>query len=1194
MDLGRYRLLMPLGAGKDGVAYSGEALGTEPPRQRVEVRVLLTNRDAPRRWRSLFPLLRRALLFRHPRARPLLDLMLEHQPPYLVLESSTGQAMTEFLCQAQARPLEQVLELGEQMAEVLLEAHRFGLAPALLGPQSFHGNPTNWKLELTGLDVQGDLPFELGRTLAQACQPPEEEGPGHLATAMAGNIHSLGVLLHWLLTGASLSGLPEGRAGEEGEAPEAALVALLQEMIALDPAERPLIGEVRDRLRALRRPPRLDTQPRVPASERQTRHAPEGVFPPRAGAIPATLGRFRLLEKLGQGGMGTVFRAEDRSDGRIVALKLLQPEWADRPEQLRRFFKEARVQAEIQNPNIINLLEINEDQGYHYLVLEFVAGTTLADVLENRHKLPEREALAIILEAARGLAHVHQLGIVHRDIKPENILLLNDPSTPVPRVKVSDFGLARHVVETESLNFTRPGAVLGTPWYMAPEQAEGKPVDARSDVYALGATLFHLLVGHPPYNATNPMVVLDMHRTAPVPSLRTLNPELSEEICHIVEKTLAKDPAERHANAGELFDDLERLLRGIPTQLSLHPHRPESDPARVLTFRWRWELAASPEQLWPHVANTERLNRAIGLQPVRWTVHHSDPAEATESTVQRRGQMSRLGLSFEWHEHPFEWVEGSRFGVLREFTRGPFRWLLSDVELIPRAEGGTTLHHRIELEPRHLLGRWLARLEIGHRIVDNLDRVYRHMDATLSNPAPPGLPRDPFEQPAARGEGPLHRLRERLQKLSRRGVAPPVVERLGAYLLAASPQELARIRPLPLARRLGVEADAFLAACLHGVHEGLLTHFWQVLCPLCRQPGEKRDSLRGIPVRTRCEMCAFDFEVELARSLEVVFRIHPEVGLCDEGSYCVGCPVHFPQVVAQVRLAPGEQLQLELALAEGEYRLCGPQLAGPFFFRVDEEGWQRRWDVNLSAAPASEEQRVLAARGQRLLLWHKSNTALMVRIERMDAPEEMLTGARVSALALFREFFPQETPAPGRFLPTGVLTFLTTGLEEGEHLYQDLGDPGALAILGKVRSMTADQVRREGGAVVRALGEGVLAVFADPRAAVRVALGLQTCLKEQTRTRQLLIKVGVHQGSSLAILRDGVLDYFGAAIHLVEQLPRMIGGGEVVLTQSMVAEPEVSELLRARSLTSTILEGGNLEEILHCFTLPTPEDPRDP
>ena len=195
--------------------------------------------------------------------------------------------------------------------------------------------------------------------------------------------------------------------------------------------------------------------------------------------------------------------------------------------------------------------------------------------------------------------------------------MTSSPRTAL-RVKLLDFGLARHVVETESLVLTQAGAVVGTPYYIAPEQSSGtEKIGPPADVYAMGATLFHLLAGRPPFMGGTMYGLIAKHRNDPPPALTELNNSVSEAVGQVVAKALAKQPEARYADAGEMLLDLERLLRGEPTGIGVHPRLPVCDPRDLVRFDFRWELDASPRQLWPHVSNTDRLNRARACPPSR-------------------------------------------------------------------------------------------------------------------------------------------------------------------------------------------------------------------------------------------------------------------------------------------------------------------------------------------------------------------------------------------------------------------------------------------------------------------------------------------------------------------------------------------------------------------------------------------------
>jgi serine/threonine protein kinase/class 3 adenylate cyclase len=1161
MLVDRFELLQQLGAGPDGTAYRAR----DTAGRAVLVHDLHRARADSRHWQALAKRLRSAALLKSPFAQNVLELQLDEDPPALVQELCDGQKLADRVKCAPLRDPE-VMDLGVDLASALIEAHRLGLTHGNLCLDSIRvsedGSP---KLDFTGLLTESPEAESAGghdRSLSGWRADPHED------IAQLGQVLAeVSVARPTRLGGeTNAKGLPEGFTG------------LLDEMRATDPLRRPTALQLWDRLIAARDSGSLaaaTTDTSATGAFESLKNVSVSELSGTAVFDPARrerLGRYRLVKLLGQGGMGAVYQAEDVTDQTTVAIKVLRPEWASRPTALRRFQKEARLLAEVNNPHVTNLLEVNEDGGIHYLVLEFIAGQTVLSLLAEKKQLDEATALAIAADVARALGDAHERGIVHRDVKPDNILLAHSDSTmrsagePAPfRIKLSDFGLARHVVETESLQMTQ-ASVVGTPQYMAPEQCIGEAVDPRTDVYALGATLFHLVAGRPPFVTSSVNELFRMHCHEPPPALTKFQPSASEGLCRIVEKALAKSPDDRYQDAGTMLRDLERLLRGEPTQITVHPKLPACEPRHRLEFDFSWELESAPRQLWPHVSNTDRLNRAVGLPAVKFT------SEARpEGGVHRFASARMGGLPAAWQEHPFEWVEPRRFGVLREYTRGAFKWFVSIVELVPRPKGGTTLWHRVRIEPRSPLLRPVIAAKVGKDSRKMLERVYRRIDAAVSGNLGRVGSVDPFEEPSTLSPSKRARLDEHLDRLVVHGVDPSVVEDLGEFLARGPAQEVARIRPLVLARRLELEPDQVISACLYGARDGLLVMLWDLLCPVCRIPSGMVDTLRSLREHGRCPACNLDYELDFSNAVEMIFRAAPEIRETELGTYCIGGPAHSPHVVAQVRVAPGERMELELNLPEGSYRIRGPQLPASLEMQIEPGAIAHRHELELSRLKPGVGHLAMRAGRQTLVLSNQFAHELIVRVERTAPREDALTAARASALALFRELFPNEILAPGRLISVASITLLVTDLAGSEQLYEALGDSEAFVKIHEHFRLLEGAVRNAGGALVKTVGEGIVTAFSESAAAVRAALEFHDLLRSADATRDLSVRVAVHRGPVMAATLNEHLDYFGAAVHTANRLLGVAGDGDVIISETVADDPQVASLLHARGFTSELV-----------------------
>ena len=268
-------------------------------------------------------------------------------------------------------------------------------------------------------------------------------------------------------------------------------------------------------------------------------------------------GRYALQRQLARGGMADVFLAHDELLDRPIAVKVLFPEFASDPAFVERFRREAQAAANLNHPNIVGIYDWGQENGTYFIVMEYIEGRSLAEILRSEGPIDPDRAVEITADVAAALSFAHRGGLVHRDVKPGNVLV-----TPSGQVKVADFGIAT-AANAGDANLTKTGLVLGTATYFAPEQAQGKPVDPRSDLYSLGVVLYEMLAGEAPFKGDNPVAIAYQHVQQPPPGLRARGVPVPEALEAITVKLLAKNPAHRYPGADDLRADLRRYRDGM-------------------------------------------------------------------------------------------------------------------------------------------------------------------------------------------------------------------------------------------------------------------------------------------------------------------------------------------------------------------------------------------------------------------------------------------------------------------------------------------------------------------------------------------------------------------------------------------------------------------------------------------------------
>ncbi len=313
-------------------------------------------------------------------------------------------------------------------------------------------------------------------------------------------------------------------------------------------------------------------------------------------------GRYQIIEELGKGGMGKVYRALDKKLNEEVALKLIKPEIASDRETLERFQNELKLARKIRHSNVGGMYELLEDKGLHYITMEYVSGEDLKSFIHRSGQLASGTTIRIAKQICEGLSEAHKLGVVHRDLKSNNIMIDKEGN-----VRIMDFGIARSL---EAKGITGAGVMIGTPEYMSPEQVEGKEVDQRSDIYSLGVILYEMATGRLPFKGDTPFTIGMKHKGEAPRDPREINAQIPEDLSSVIMRCLEKEKDKRYQSASEVRSELESIERGIPTtELSVPTEKPMTSKEITVTFRRRW--------LWAPVLFVTVILISVGILVLR-------------------------------------------------------------------------------------------------------------------------------------------------------------------------------------------------------------------------------------------------------------------------------------------------------------------------------------------------------------------------------------------------------------------------------------------------------------------------------------------------------------------------------------------------------------------------------------------------
>jgi class 3 adenylate cyclase len=578
--------------------------------------------------------------------------------------------------------------------------------------------------------------------------------------------------------------------------------------------------------------------------------------------------------------------------------------------------------------------------------------------------------------------------------------------------------------------------------------------------------------------------------------------------------------------------------------------------------RWEFDLKSNPERLWSFIADTNRFNRDTGVPQIE--VESADKSH--RRNARRKVRLSLYGLPVEWEEQPFEWVKPVRFGVERVYSKGPLSRLRMRAELQPLADGGTHLIYEVWSTPRNIPGAVAIPIQLNFVVA----RRFRDSILKYDQLASQGAALETAEPNTSQSSFDLQRLTALKQKLiadleTKESIA--IAERLADFLERGDDFAVARIRAYKLADDWQLPRRAVLEVCLRATRSGLLDFQWDLLCPLCRGPQESGVSLKDITSAVHCDTCKIDFTVNFDRYVELTFKPNPAVRRLQVSSFCIGSPHWTPHVVAQQLLPAGDKRELSLPLESGNYRLRALELPGSQDVTVSSDG-ESSAQVTVTGNGWSLDT-LLVNEQFTLALKNETDAEQLLILERLEWSDQATTAAEVTALQMFRDLFASEALRPGEQISVGTLTVLFTDLRDSTKLYRQIGDATAFGRVMSHFDVVRKSIVEHDGAIVKTIGDAVMAVFRSAADGLHAMLEVQRALAEPgDGSIPLQLKAGLNTGPCIAVTLNDRLDYFGSTVNMAARLEGLSCGADVIISRSVYEDAKVRELIESENLSA--------------------------
>lgn len=594
-------------------------------------------------------------------------------------------------------------------------------------------------------------------------------------------------------------------------------------------------------------------------------------------------------------------------------------------------------------------------------------------------------------------------------------------------------------------------------------------------------------------------------------------------------------------------------------------------------------MAAPAPLVWALLADTNRWDRAAGLSLPTYAF---EAPKGGDPPV-RVGSNREMGFEVRWREPPYEWVESRRLVGERVFVEGPVHKGGTRVELRATPQG-TEVEAEAWVEGDGALSRLvgpIAKMRLGAALEKYLDAIEKvladKVQQGMSDDEPPAsIMRRMLLCAPAEGitSGPVSHADEAqltfcAKRFNRTAVDPEMRKRIVDFVQKRPDEELTGIRPFELARAWGVDRRELLRGFLHAARSGLLDLQWQVNCPTCRVASETHARLESVSPRSHCPACDISFDLDFGEHVEAVFHVSEAIRKVKPQLYCASSPWFRPHVFAQVPVAAGASRELQAPLPRGPLLIRVVPGARQMRVQIDDPGPKnlrlrvtpKELSVELSTEPAEAGE-------TRLVAGNETDKDVLVLVERVGDNADVVLGSVIATLPDFHDLFSSEAPASGVDLTIRALTLLFSDLTGSTALYEKVGDARAFALVKEHFDHMAVAVHEHRGAIVKTMGDAVMATFPSPQDAMRAAVAMVEATRREHGSSGMSLKVGLHEGPCLAVRANDRLDFFGSTVNIAARLQAQAKPGEIVVAAELLSHEGVAAVVSEAKMSGRAFE----------------------